>query len=51
MEMKRYMLAEKKIPKKFWAEAMYTVLYLLNSLLTKVVQKKSHLKLKEGLKQ
>jgi len=37
MEMARCMLAEKKMPKKFWAEAVYTTVYLLNKLSTKAV--------------
>ncbi|GLU10855.1 hypothetical protein SLE2022_276360 [Rubroshorea leprosula] len=36
--MARCMLAEKKLPKSFWAEAVYTIIYLLNGLPTKVVK-------------
>lgn len=35
MEMARCMLAEKKLPKSFWEEAMNTGVYLLNRLPTK----------------
>ncbi|GKV21544.1 hypothetical protein SLEP1_g31514 [Rubroshorea leprosula] len=38
MEMARCMLAEKKLPKCFWAEAVYTAVYLLNGLPTKAVK-------------
>ncbi|GKV38975.1 hypothetical protein SLEP1_g46821 [Rubroshorea leprosula] len=38
MEMARCMLAEKKLPKSFWAEAVYTAVYLLNGLPTKVIK-------------
>ncbi|KAL0311966.1 UNVERIFIED_CONTAM: Copia protein [Sesamum radiatum] len=39
MEMARSMLQEKHLPKAFWAEAVYTAVYLLNRCLTKAVQK------------
>ncbi|KAK4410170.1 hypothetical protein Sango_0090000 [Sesamum angolense] len=32
MEMARSMLQEKHLPKAFWAEAVYTAVYLLNSI-------------------
>ncbi|KAK4409575.1 Retrovirus-related Pol polyprotein from transposon TNT 1-94 [Sesamum angolense] len=38
MEMARSMLQEKQLPKAFWAEALYTAVYLLNRCPTKVVQ-------------
>ncbi|GKV17137.1 hypothetical protein SLEP1_g27679 [Rubroshorea leprosula] len=38
MEMARCMLAEKKLPKCFWAKAVYTAVYLLNGLPTKAVK-------------
>lgn len=50
MEMARCMLAEKKMPKKFWAEAVYTTIYLLNRLPTKAVQGKSPLEAWSGKK-
>ena len=41
MEMARSMLAEKNLPKTFWAEAVYTVVYLLNRCPTKSLQDKT----------
>ncbi|KAL4367990.1 hypothetical protein GQ457_05G026520 [Hibiscus cannabinus] len=41
MEMARCMLMEKNLPKKFWAEAVRTIIYMLNRLLTKAVQDKT----------
>ncbi|KAL0380608.1 UNVERIFIED_CONTAM: Retrovirus-related Pol polyprotein from transposon TNT 1-94 [Sesamum angustifolium] len=38
MEMARSMLQEKNLPKAFWAEAVYTAVYLLNRCPTKAVQ-------------
>ncbi|KAK4406351.1 Retrovirus-related Pol polyprotein from transposon TNT 1-94 [Sesamum angolense] len=38
MEMARSMLQEKDLPKAFWAEAVYTAVYLLNRCPTKAVQ-------------
>ncbi|KAK4386674.1 Retrovirus-related Pol polyprotein from transposon TNT 1-94 [Sesamum angolense] len=38
MEMARSMLQEKHLPKVFWAEAVYTAVYLLNRCPTKAVQ-------------
>ena len=40
MEMARSMLEEKKMPKIFWAEAVYIVVYLLNIYPTKIAQDK-----------
>jgi transposase InsO family protein len=37
MEMAKSMLHEKKLPKAFWAEAVYTAVYLLNRCPTKAV--------------
>ena len=45
MEMTRCMLHEKELPKKLWAEAANTAVFLLNRLPTRVLQKKKlHLK-------
>nr|KYP38814.1 Retrovirus-related Pol polyprotein from transposon TNT 1-94 [Cajanus cajan] len=41
MEMARSMMHEKGLPKKFWAEAANTVVFLLNRLPTKVVPGKT----------
>ncbi|KAL4385642.1 hypothetical protein GQ457_15G013260 [Hibiscus cannabinus] len=41
MEMARFILMEKNLPKKFWAKAVRTTIYLLNRLLTKAVQDKT----------
>ncbi|KAL0436226.1 UNVERIFIED_CONTAM: Retrovirus-related Pol polyprotein from transposon TNT 1-94 [Sesamum radiatum] len=38
MEMARSMLQEKHLPKAFWAEAVYTAVYLLNRCPTKAVK-------------
>jgi hypothetical protein len=37
MEMAKSMLHEKGLPKTFWAEAVYTVVYLMNRCPTKAV--------------
>ena len=37
MEMAQSILHEKKLPKNFWAEAVYTGVYLINRCPTKVV--------------
>ena len=50
MEMARSMLAEKKMPKKFWAEAVYTVVYLQNRLLTKAAHGKTPIEAWSGQK-
>ncbi|XP_074297950.1 uncharacterized protein LOC141628752 [Silene latifolia] len=41
MEMARCMLFEKKMPKRFWAEAVKTAVYLLNRCPTKAVRDKT----------
>ncbi|OMO61385.1 Integrase, catalytic core [Corchorus capsularis] len=41
MEMARRLLFEKQLPKKFWAEAVNTAVYLQNRLLTKAVEGKT----------
>lgn len=41
MEMTRCMLHEKELPKKLWAEATNTAVFLLNRLPTRVLQKKT----------
>ncbi|XP_021609063.1 uncharacterized protein LOC110612592 [Manihot esculenta] len=41
MEMTRCLLHEKNLPKKFWAEAANTVIFLLNRLPTKALQKQT----------
>nr|KYP62974.1 Copia protein [Cajanus cajan] len=41
MEMARCLIAEKKLPKCFWAEAVYTAVYLLNRLPIRAVQEKT----------
>ena len=41
MEMARCMMHEKGLPKKFWAEAANTAVFLLNRLPTKAVQRKT----------
>lgn len=41
MEMARSMMAEKDLPKKFWAEVVYTSVYLKNRLATKAVKGKT----------
>ena len=41
MEMSRCLLFEKSMPKRFWAEAVNTSVYLLNRLPTKAVKRKT----------
>ena len=41
MEMTRCLLFEKDLPKKFWAEAVNTTVFLLNRLPTKALQNKT----------
>jgi len=41
MEMTRCMLHEKELPKKLWAEAANTSVYLLNKMPTRALQKKT----------
>ncbi|KAH9657443.1 Integrase catalytic domain-containing protein [Citrus sinensis] len=43
MEMARCLLHDKGLPKKFWAEAVNTAVFLLNRLPTKALQKKTPL--------
>ena len=50
MEMARLMLEEKRIPKTFWAEAVYTAVYLLNRCPTKAVQNKTPIEAWSGRK-
>ncbi|GKV19034.1 hypothetical protein SLEP1_g29334 [Rubroshorea leprosula] len=47
MEMARSMLFEKNLPKKFWAEAVHTAVYLLNGLPTRAVEATRRTKLDE----
>ncbi|XP_055814518.1 uncharacterized protein LOC129884204 [Solanum dulcamara] len=50
VEMARCLLLEKKLPQSFWAEAVYTSVYLLNRLPTKVVDKKTPIEAWSGTK-
>ena len=50
MEMARCMLTETNLPKKFWAEAFRTSVYLLNRLFTKAVQGKTPIEAWSGRK-
>ncbi|GKU93148.1 hypothetical protein SLEP1_g6772 [Rubroshorea leprosula] len=50
MEMARCVLHEKKLPKNFWAEVVYTAIYLLNGLPTKAVQGKTPIEAWFGVK-
>ncbi|KAB1228246.1 Retrovirus-related Pol polyprotein from transposon TNT 1-94 [Morella rubra] len=50
MEMAISMLMEKGLPKMFWAEAVYTAVYLLNRCPTKAVQDKTPVEAWSGLK-
>jgi hypothetical protein len=50
MEMARCMLVEKGPPNKFWAEAVYTSVYLQNRLSTKAVKDKTPIEVWSGLK-
>ena len=50
MEMARTMLAEKDMPKEFWAEAVYTAVYLLNRCPTKAVLNKTPIEAWSGRK-
>ncbi|KAL0435045.1 UNVERIFIED_CONTAM: Retrovirus-related Pol polyprotein from transposon RE1 [Sesamum radiatum] len=50
MEMVRSMLQEKLLPKAFWAEAVYTAVYLLSRCPTKAVQNMIPLKAWSGKK-
>ncbi|KAA0039316.1 retrovirus-related Pol polyprotein from transposon TNT 1-94 [Cucumis melo var. makuwa] len=44
MEMTRYMLREKNLPKKVWAETANTAVFLQNRLPTKAVKERHHLR-------
>ena len=48
--MARCLLFEKKLPKSFWAEAVYTSVYLLKRLPTKALKNKTHFKAWYGAK-
>lgn len=50
MEMARCLMAEKRLPKSFWAEAVYTAVYLLNRLPTNAIQGKTPFEAWSGLK-
>lgn len=50
MEMTRTMLAEKNMPKEFFAEALYTAVYLLNWCPTKAVHNKTPVEAWSGRK-
>jgi len=50
MEMARSMLKEKGIPNTFWAEVVYTAVYLLNRCPTKAVQDKNPIEAWSGKK-
>jgi len=50
MEMARSMLKEKGMPNTFWAEAVYTVVYILNRCPTKTVQDKTPIEAWSGRK-
>ena len=50
MEMARCIMSEKKLLKSFGAEAMFTAVYLLNRLPTKVVQGKTPCEAWSGVK-
>ncbi|CAA0825713.1 cysteine-rich RLK (RECEPTOR-like protein kinase) 8 [Striga hermonthica] len=49
-EMARTMLAEKNMPKEFWAEAVYTAVYLLNRCPTKAAHNKTPIEAWSGRK-
>ncbi|CAL5368182.1 unnamed protein product [Camellia sinensis] len=50
MEMTRCLLHDKGLPKKFWAEAVNTAVFLLNRLPTKALQKKTPFEACSGYK-
>ena len=50
VEMARCMLMDKKLPLKFWAEAVHTAVYLLNRLPTRSVKEKTPLEAWSGIK-
>ena len=41
MDMSKYLLFEKNMPKKFWTEAVNIAMFLLNRLPTKSVKNKT----------
>ncbi|KAJ4728947.1 Retrovirus-related Pol polyprotein from transposon TNT 1-94 [Melia azedarach] len=49
-EMARSMMHEKNLPKKFWAEAVYTSVYLQNRLPTHAIEGKTPIEAWSGLK-
>ncbi|KAJ4719034.1 Retrovirus-related Pol polyprotein from transposon TNT 1-94 [Melia azedarach] len=50
LEMARSMMHEKNLPKKFWAEAVYTSVYLQNRLPTHAIEGKTPIEAWSGLK-
>ena len=50
MGMARHLMFEKNLPKKFWAEAVNTSMYLLNRLPTKALKKKTPFEALSGVK-
>jgi len=48
--MARSMLKEKSMPNTFWAEAVYTTIYILNRCPTKAVQDKTPIQAWSGRK-
>nr|UBX54621.1 transposon Pol polyprotein [Lupinus angustifolius] len=50
MEMARSMLKEKGLPNTFWAEAVYTVVYIMNRCPTKAIEGKSPIEAWSGRK-
>jgi len=50
MEMARSMLKEKGMPNTFWAEAVYTAVYILNRCPTKAVKDKTPVEAWSGRK-
>nr|KYP36208.1 Copia protein [Cajanus cajan] len=49
-KMARCLIAEKKLPKCFWAEIVYTAVYLLNRIPTRVIQEKTPIEAWNGVK-
>ena len=50
MEMTRYLLEEKGLPKKLWAKAVYTVVYIQNQGMTKAIKDMTPLEAWSGYK-
>ena len=50
MEMARSMLKEKRLPNTFWAEAVYTAVYILNRCPTKSVKDRTPIEAWNGKK-